>query len=49
MRIGPGEIVPVDISIRPMGMRWHAGEKFSVTVTGYNPETLPIKATHMAK
>lgn len=34
-RLGPGEIVPVEIAIRPLGMRWHAGQQLRVAVTGY--------------
>ena len=41
-RLKPGEIVPVDISIWPMGMRWRGGEKLRVAVTGYNPIVLPM-------
>jgi predicted acyl esterase len=32
----PGQVVPLDIEIRPLGMRWHAGEKLQLTVAGYN-------------
>ena len=32
-----GEIVPVDIPIWPMGMKYHAGEKIRLTVRAYNP------------
>ena len=32
-----GEIVPVDIPIWPMGMKYHAGEKLRLTVRAYNP------------
>jgi len=28
--------VPVDIEIRPIGMRWHKGEKLQLTIAGYN-------------
>ena len=31
-----GQAVPVDIEIRPLGMRWHAGEKLRLVVAGYN-------------
>ena len=41
-RLKPGEIVPVDIPIWPMGMRWHTGEKLKVQVTGHDPIVLPI-------
>jgi predicted acyl esterase len=32
----PGQAVPLDIEIRPLGMRWHAGEKLQLIVAGYN-------------
>ncbi|OGN87241.1 MAG: hypothetical protein A2158_02600 [Chloroflexi bacterium RBG_13_46_14] len=32
----PGQPVPVDIEIRPMGMRWRKGEKLRLIVAGYN-------------
>jgi len=32
----PGKVVPLDIEIRPMGMRWHSGEKLQLIVAGYN-------------
>jgi predicted acyl esterase len=32
----PGQVVPLDIEIRPLGMRWHAGEKLQLIVAGYN-------------
>ena len=32
----PGQVVPLDIEIRPLGMRWHAGEKLELIVAGYN-------------
>jgi predicted acyl esterase len=32
----PGQAVPLDIEIRPIGMRWHAGEKLELIVAGYN-------------
>jgi predicted acyl esterase len=41
--VRPGEIVPVDIPLLPIGMRWHHGEQLRVTVAGYDPggPTLP--------
>lgn len=39
-----GEIVPVDIPIWPMGMKYHAGEKIRLTVRAYTPpsaDTVP--------
>jgi putative CocE/NonD family hydrolase len=41
-RLKPEEIVPVEIPIWPMGMRWRTGEKLSVSVTGYDPIDLPL-------
>jgi len=32
----PGEIVPLDIEIRPIGMHWKAGEQLRLVVAGYN-------------
>ena len=31
----PGEIVPVEISLWPIGMIWHAGQKLRLEVQGY--------------
>ncbi len=31
-----GRLVPLDIEIRPIGMRWHAGEKLCLTIAGHN-------------
>jgi len=33
----PGEIVPVDIGIWPMGMLYHAGESLRLTIAAYRP------------
>lgn len=32
----PGQPIPVDIEIRPLGMHWHAGEQLELIVAGYN-------------
>jgi predicted acyl esterase len=32
----PGQTVPVDIEIRPVGMRWHSGEKLELIIGGFN-------------
>jgi predicted acyl esterase len=32
----PGQPVSVDIEIRPIGMRWHKGEKLRLIIAGYN-------------
>jgi predicted acyl esterase len=34
--IAPGQIVPVEIPINPIGMRWHAGEQLCLTVAGFD-------------
>ena len=41
--LSPGQIVPVEIPLTPIGMRWHAGEQLRVIVSGYDPvpPTLP--------
>lgn len=36
-RLRPGEIVPVDIGIWPMGMRFHKGERLVLTVAAHQP------------
>jgi predicted acyl esterase len=36
-RIRPGQAVALDIDIRPLGMRWRAGEKLELIVGGHNP------------
>lgn len=38
----PGEIVPVEISLWPCGMRYRVGEQFRVIVASYN-----IKGQHL--
>lgn len=35
--LSPGQIIPVDIAIRPIGMFWHTGQQLSLTIAGYNP------------
>jgi predicted acyl esterase len=34
--LSPGQIVPVEIPIYPVGMRWHGGEQLRVIVAGYD-------------
>lgn len=34
-KLAPGEIVPVEIQIWPLGMRWHQGEQLQLVVGGY--------------
>jgi predicted acyl esterase len=38
--LSPGQIIPVDIPIRPTGMLWHAGQQLCLTVAGYSPHTM---------
>ena len=33
--LSPGEIVPVEIGIWPIGMYWHAGQQLKISVQGY--------------
>jgi hypothetical protein len=35
--LSPGQVVPVDIGLWPMAMRYHAGEKLKLTVAAYQP------------
>ena len=41
--LSPGQVVPVDVSIWPLSMRWHAGEQLRLIIAGYNlmPVLLP--------
>jgi uncharacterized protein len=32
----PGQIVPLDVEIRPLGIRWHAGENLELIIAGFN-------------
>ncbi len=34
--LNPGHVVPLVIEIRPLGMKWHAGEKLELIIAGYN-------------
>lgn len=34
--LNPGQIVPVDFPLYPIGMRWRSGEQLRVTVAGYD-------------
>ena len=34
--LSPGQIVPVDIAITPIGMLWHTGQQLRVTIASYN-------------
>ncbi len=35
--LNPGEIVPVEIPVNPIGMRFHAGEQLRLIVAGHDP------------
>jgi predicted acyl esterase len=41
-QLSPGEIVPVEIALRPLGMRWRAGEQLRVVVAGHNLSPAPL-------
>jgi predicted acyl esterase len=45
----PGEIVPVDIELRPLGMRWRAGETLRLLVTGQNLSRVPLPGVAAAE
>ena len=38
--LSPGEIVPVEIPIRPTGMLWHKGQQLRVIIAGHTPRNL---------
>ena len=40
--LSPGQMVPVDIPIWPLGMRWHKGEQLRLIVAGYNLTPVPL-------
>ena len=41
-KLRAGEIVPVDIQIWPMGMRWHAGEQLQLLIAGHKLSTVEM-------
>ena len=41
-KIQPGEIVPVDIQIWPMGMKWRAGERLQLLIAGHKLSTVEM-------
>lgn len=41
-KLGAGEIVPVDIQIWPMGMKWRAGEQLQVLIAGQKLSTVEM-------
>jgi hypothetical protein len=40
--LSPGQVVPVDISIWPVSMRWHAGQQLRLIIAGYNLTPMPV-------
>jgi predicted acyl esterase len=40
--LGGGQIVPVDIALWPVGMRWHAGDILRLTVAGHDLSPSPL-------
>jgi uncharacterized protein len=40
--LSPGQVVPVDISIWPIGMLWHAGQQLRLIVAGHYVAAQPI-------
>ena len=40
--LSPGQIVPLDIPIRPLGILWHAGEQLRITIAGHDPSSSPF-------
>ena len=42
-RLTPGEIVPVEIAVGPLGMRWRKGEQLRLLVAGYDLSPLPLE------
>lgn len=41
-KLRPGEVVPVDIAIWPMGMLYHPGQQLRLTVTAIKPVNGPV-------
>lgn len=41
--VEPGEIVPVDIGLWPVGMRWHAGDTLRLIVSGFDPKPIALR------
>ena len=39
-RLAPGQIVPIEFGLTPIGKRWHAGQQLRVIIAGYNPAQL---------
>jgi predicted acyl esterase len=41
-KLNRGEIVPIDIQIWPMGMKWRAGEQLQVLIAGHKLSTVEM-------
>ena len=41
-KLATGEIVPVDIQIWPMGMKWRAGEQLQLLIAGHKLSTVEM-------
>jgi predicted acyl esterase len=41
-RLAPGQIVPIEVSLGAVGMRWRRGERLRITVAGYDLTPLPM-------
>ena len=39
-RLAPGQIVPIEIGLTPIGLRWRARQQLRVIIAGYNPAQL---------
>jgi len=44
-RLSAGQIVPLDIGLTPIGMRWHPGQQLRIIIAGYNPALLKFDWT----
>lgn len=43
-RLKPGQIVPIEIAISPMAMRYHAGQEMELTISPFkSPSKIPLK------
>jgi putative CocE/NonD family hydrolase len=41
-KLSPGQIVLVEISIRPTGILWHRDQQLRITIAGHNPAHSPM-------
>lgn len=48
-RLASGDVVPVDIAVTPLGMRWRAGEQLRVIVAGYDLSPVAMKGVAPVK